>query len=154
MQATLMLVRQINEGRHVIENQYIRAVTREGNRKAQKLMAEVFELRDTFEWRGLGWVPHSALKLREAFAGHDAEERFTLTPSETRDVKGCACPAILRGLKEPPDCELFGTVCTPEAPVGACMVSSEGACAAYWTYGRFRGDGNAPVGSANEKAAV
>ncbi|MEJ2227878.1 MAG: hydrogenase formation protein HypD [Alphaproteobacteria bacterium] len=138
MQATLMLIRQINEGRHEVENQYIRAVTREGNRKAQKLMAEVFELRDTFEWRGLGWVPHSALKLRESFAEHDAEQRFTLTPSETRDVKGCACPAILRGLKEPSDCELFGTVCTPEAPVGACMVSSEGACAAYWSYGRFR----------------
>jgi hydrogenase expression/formation protein HypD len=148
MQATLMLVRQINEGRHEVENQYIRAVTREGNRKAQKLMAEVFELRDTFEWRGLGCVPHSALKLREAFAGHDAERRFTLTPSETCDVKGCACPAILRGAKEPPECGLFGTVCTPEAPVGACMVSSEGACAAYWTYGRFRG------GSTNKEAAA
>ncbi len=138
MQATLMLLRQFDEGRAEVENQYTRAVTREGNRKAQTVMAEVFELRRSFEWRGLGMVPYSGLKIRSDFRHLDTEVRFELTPSEARDVKGCECPAILRGAKRPADCKLFGTVCTPESPVGSCMVSSEGACAAYWTYGRFR----------------
>ena len=138
MQATLMLIEQINAGRAEVENQYTRAVTRDGNTKAQALVAEVFDLRDTFEWRGLGWMPHSALKLRDAFAEWDAERRFDLTESHGRDVKGCECPAILRGVKKPTDCKLFGTVCTPENPQGSCMVSSEGSCAAYWSYGRFR----------------
>lgn len=155
MQATLMLIRQLNDGRHCVENQYTRAVTREGNRKAQDLMAKVFALRDSFEWRGLGQVPFSALKIRDAFAQFDAERRFTLTATDTRDAKGCECPAILRGAKRPPDCKLFGTACTPDAPVGACMVSSEGACAAYWTYGRFRGadGGGGGDAAASEVAA-
>jgi len=138
MQSTLMLIRQINEGRHVVENQYTRVVTREGNRKAQTLVAEVMELRKTFEWRGLGYVPDSALRIREAFAEFDAEKRFALSPKESREVNSCECPAILRGVKKPTECKLFGTVCTPDNPMGACMVSSEGACAAYWTYGRNR----------------
>jgi hydrogenase expression/formation protein HypD len=138
MQATLMAIRQLNEGRCEVENQYVRVVTREGNRKAQKLVAEVFELRASFEWRGLGVVPYSALRVREEFAAFDAERRFAITPSQSREAKSCECPAILRGAKRPTDCKLFGTVCTPENPVGSCMVSSEGACAAYWSYGRFR----------------
>lgn len=140
MQSTLMLVRQLNEGRCEVENEYTRVVTREGNRKAQKLVAAVMEKRPVFEWRGLGMVPDSALQIRQEFAEFDAEKRFVLPAIQASDVKGCECPAILRGVKRPTDCKLFGTVCTPENPMGACMVSSEGACAAYWSYGRFRQD--------------
>ncbi|MEO0630278.1 MAG: hydrogenase formation protein HypD, partial [Planctomycetota bacterium] len=138
MQATLMLVRQLNTGRHEVENQYTRAVTRDGNRKAQRLVAEVFALRREFEWRGLGLVPDSALRIRSKFARFDAERRFDVPPVSASDVKGCACPQILRGAAKPTDCKLFDTVCTPENPMGSCMVSSEGACAAYYSYGRFR----------------
>ncbi|OJJ13505.1 hydrogenase formation protein HypD [Alphaproteobacteria bacterium AO1-B] len=138
MQSTLMLIRQINEGRSEVENEYTRVVTREGNLKAQALVEEVFDIRDAFEWRGLGTVAKSALKVREAFAAFDAEQRFEISPKQSREVKSCECPAILRGVKKPTDCKLFGTVCTPDTPMGSCMVSSEGACAAYWTYGRFR----------------
>ena len=138
MQATLMLVRQLNEGRCLVENQYSRAVTEDGNLKAQALMQDVFERRERFEWRGLGFLPDSAVRLADAFADLDAEQRFPVTIGETREVKGCDCPDILRGVKQPTDCKLFGTVCTPESPMGSCMVSSEGACAAYWSYGRFR----------------
>ena len=138
MQATLMLVRQINAGQARVENQYQRAVTPEGNRKAQALMAEVLTLRDTFEWRGLGFLADSAQRLNEAYADFDAEQRFPVAVPPSCEVKGCECPAVLRGVKEPADCRLFGTVCTPENPMGSCMVSSEGACAAYWSYGRFR----------------
>jgi hydrogenase expression/formation protein HypD len=138
MQSTLMLIRQINEGRFEVENEYTRVVTRDGNLKAQALVAEVFDVRDAFEWRGLGTVAKSALKIREAFAAFDAEQRFEISPKQSREVKSCECPAILRGVKKPTDCKLFGTVCTPDTPMGSCMVSSEGACAAYWTYGRFR----------------
>lgn len=141
MQSTLMLIRQLNEGRHEVENEYRRAVSREGNLKAQALVAEVFELRREFEWRGLGMVPYSALRIRDRFGAFDAERRFTLSPPAAAEVKGCACPAILRGAARPVDCALFGKVCTPENPMGSCMVSSEGACAAYWSYGRFRRDG-------------
>ena len=139
MQATLMLIRQINAGQAVVENQYQRAVTPAGNRKAQALMAEVLTLRDTFEWRGLGFLAASAQRLNAAYADFDAERRFPVAVPPSCEVKGCECPAVLRGVKEPADCRLFGTVCTPENPMGSCMVSSEGACAAYWSYGRFRG---------------
>lgn len=149
MQATLMLIRQLNEGRHEVENEYHRVVTREGNRKAQALVADVFELRKAFEWRGLGEVPRSALRIRRAYADFDAEARFALSGRRVMDVKGCECPAILRGVKKPTDCKLFGTVCTPDNPMGSCMVSSEGACAAYWTYRRFR----APEEEGEEAAA-
>jgi hydrogenase expression/formation protein HypD len=145
MQSALMVVRQINEGRAEVENQYTRVVTPEGNLKAQELVAEVFELRPSFEWRGLGEVPYSALRIREPYADFDAEKRFAITPRTSRDVKGCECPAILRGVKKPTDCKLFGTVCTPDNPIGSCMVSSEGACAAYWSYGRHRGEPAVPV---------
>jgi hydrogenase expression/formation protein HypD len=138
MQSALMLVRQLNEGRCEVENQYTRAVTPEGNRKAQALMAETFALRESFEWRGLGHLPRSALRIADTYSELDAERRFPVELGESREVKGCECPSILRGVKRPTDCKLFGTVCTPENPMGSCMVSSEGACAAYWTYGRFR----------------
>ena len=138
MQAIRMLVRQVNEGRAEVENEFTRAVTEEGNLKAQALMAEVFELRSEFEWRGLGVLPHSALKIRPRFAAFDAEARFGLGYRPVPDHKSCDCGAILRGVKTPRDCKLFGTVCTPETPMGSCMVSSEVACAAHYTYGRFR----------------
>jgi hydrogenase expression/formation protein HypD len=143
MQSTLMLIRQINEGRHEVENEYTRVVTREGNLKAQDLVSEIFELRQRFEWRGLGSVPYSALRIRDAYAAFDAEKRFEVSEKSSREVKSCECPAILRGVKKPTDCKLFGTVCTPDNPMGSCMVSSEGACAAYWTYGRFRASAKA-----------
>ncbi|HYG89882.1 MAG TPA: hydrogenase formation protein HypD [Azospirillum sp.] len=138
MQAILMLVRQINEGRAEVENQFTRAVTRDGNRKAQALVADVFELRRSFEWRGLGLVPYSALKIKETYAAWDAERRFAIAGAMVPDHKACACGAILRGLRRPTDCKLFASVCTPENPMGSCMVSAEGACAAHYTYGRFR----------------
>ncbi|MCP5418394.1 MAG: hydrogenase formation protein HypD [Chromatiaceae bacterium] len=147
MQSVLMLVRQINQGRHQVENEYTRVVTAEGNLKAQRLVSEVLELRPSFEWRGLGEVPDSALRIRQAYAGFDAEQRFRMPPSHAADVKGCECPAVLRGIKRPTDCKLFGSICTPHNPMGACMVSSEGACAAYWSYGRFR-DGAISAGEA------
>lgn len=144
MQAILMLIRQINSQRNngsaSVENEFTRAVTREGNLKAQALVAEIFELRDTFEWRGLGSVPHSALKLRPEFAAFDAELKFSSDYIPVPDHKACECAAILRGEKRPQECKIFGTVCTPENPVGSCMVSSEGACAAHYSYGRFRGN--------------
>ena len=138
MQAILMLVRQVNEGRAEVENEFARAVTPEGNRAAQAVVSEVFELRERFEWRGLGEVPYSALKIRPAFAEFDAEARFGLNYQPVPDHKQCECGAILRGVKRPTDCKLFGTVCTPENPMGSCMVSSEGACAAHYAYGRFK----------------
>jgi hydrogenase expression/formation protein HypD len=138
MQSVLMLIRQINEGRSEIENEYTRVVTPEGNLKAQALVNEVLEMRPTFEWRGLGFVDASALRIRDIFAEFDAEKRFELTKKQAKEVKSCECPAILRGAKKPTDCKLFGTTCTPENPIGSCMVSSEGACAAYYSYGRFR----------------
>lgn len=138
MQAILMLVRQVNEHRHEVENQYSRAVCRDGNLRAKEEVSDIFELRDQFEWRGLGLVPYSALKLKRAYVKYDAEVRFEMTERRVADNPACECGAILRGVKKPIDCKLFGTICTPETPMGSCMVSSEGACAAHWTYGRFR----------------
>jgi hydrogenase expression/formation protein HypD len=138
VQAILMLVRQVNEGRSDVENQYIRAVTTAGNLIAQHAVAEVFELREIFEWRGLGLLPMSALRLRQTYAHYDAEQRFDIAPITAADNPACECGDVLRGLKKPADCKLFGTVCSPETPMGSCMVSPEGACAAHWTYGRFR----------------
>lgn len=138
MQGILMLVRQINDGRAVVENEFSRAVTRDGNPAAQAVMAQMFELRDSFEWRGLGQVPFSALKIRPEFAAWDAQAKFDLHYTPVPDHPQCECGAILRGVKRPADCKLFGTVCTPESPMGSCMVSTEGACAAHYSYGRFR----------------
>ena len=138
MQAILMLIRQVNDGRHEVENEFTRAVTREGNAAAQALVAEVFELRENFEWRGLGEVEFSALRIRAPYARWDAERRFELRYQPVPDHKQCDCGAILRGVKRPADCKLFATICTPENPMGSCMVSSEGACAAHYSYGRWK----------------
>jgi hydrogenase expression/formation protein HypD len=145
MQAILMLIQQVNAGRAVVENEFSRAVTRDGNRKAQNLVAEVFELRRQFEWRGLGVVPYSGLRIRKEYAGFDAERRFAIDYRSVPDNKACECGAILRGVKRPQDCKIFGTVCTPENPVGSCMVSSEGACAAHYTYGRYKDSAGVPA---------
>lgn len=153
MQAILMLVRQVNEGRAEVENEFTRAVTPEGNLAAQQVVAEVFELRSSFEWRGLGEMPHSALQIRPAYAAFDAERRFGLHYRAVPDHKQCECGAILRGVKRPVDCKLFGTVCTPENPMGSCMVSSEGACAAHYSYGRFR-DVAAPLSETADRPAA
>ncbi|MDP1653128.1 MAG: hydrogenase formation protein HypD [Rhodocyclaceae bacterium] len=145
MQAILMLIRQVNEGRSAVENEFTRAVTRDGNRKAQAIVDAVFELRPSFEWRGLGTIENSALAIRRAYASFDAEARFDLACRVVPDHKGCECGEILRGVKEPRACKLFGNVCTPENPVGSCMVSSEGACAAHYTYGRYRDIGDSQM---------
>ncbi|MCC7198867.1 MAG: hydrogenase formation protein HypD [Gammaproteobacteria bacterium] len=138
MQAILMLVNQVNDGRCEVENEFTRAVTRDGNLKAQELVADIFELRSSFEWRGLGEVPYSALRIKDKWRAFDAEARYGVEHRNVPDHKACECGAILRGVKHPVDCKLFGTACTPENPLGSCMVSSEGACAAHYTYGRFR----------------
>ena len=138
MQAILMLVHQVNERRAEVENEFTRAVNREGNLKAQAIVNEVTTVRDGFEWRGLGHMPHSALKLRPAYARFDAELRFGLRDHTVADHPQCLCGPILQGHKQPQDCKLFGNVCTPDQPMGACMVSSEGACAAHYSYGRHR----------------
>ena len=132
--AILMLIKQVNEGRHVVENEFTRAVSRKGNLLAKQLMEDVFEKRQIFQWRGLGGVENSALKLRDRYSFFDAEKRFQLIEKDIPDNRACACGSILRGEKEPFECKLFGKVCTPARPIGACMVSSEGACAAYWRY--------------------
>ncbi len=138
LQAMTMLLQQLNDGRAEVENQYTRAVQSEGNRKAQALVEATLELRDEFAWRGLGTLPKSALKLRPELREFDAELRFDLADEHVPDHKACACGDILKGLKRPTDCPIFGTACTPDSPMGSCMVSPEGSCAAYWQYGRHR----------------
>lgn len=135
MQGVEMLVRQVVEGRSNVEIQYGRVVKWEGNRKAQGVLAEVFSVCDA-EWRGLGVIPGSGLEIGDKYAAFDAEKRIPVIVEETREHQGCRCGDILKGKTSPFDCPLFATVCTPEAPVGACMVSSEGTCAAAYKYGR------------------
>jgi hydrogenase expression/formation protein HypD len=134
LQAVIMLIKQINSGKYQVENQYSRGVRPEGNLIAQKALQEVFNLRENFEWRGLGIIPNSALKINKKYQAHDAEKHFQIKPIKVAENKGCLCSKILRGEKEPVDCKLFGKTCTPENPIGACMVSSEGTCAAYFNY--------------------
>ncbi|HYW92998.1 MAG TPA: hydrogenase formation protein HypD [Gammaproteobacteria bacterium] len=129
-----MLIRQLNARRAEVENEFTRGVSREGNRRARGLVAELFELRPEFEWRGLGRVPYSGLRIKRAWREFDAERRFQLVEEPAPENKACQCPAIIRGVKKPTDCPIFATVCTPRNPIGACMVSSEGACAAYYKY--------------------
>lgn len=136
LQSILMLIRQINNKQYIVENEYTRSVNAQGNQIAQTLISETMETCESFEWRGLGFVPHSALQIKPAYAEYDAEMRFSMSIKQGREQKGCECPAVLRGTKLPTDCKLFATVCRPDNPLGACMVSSEGACAAYWSYGR------------------
>jgi hydrogenase expression/formation protein HypD len=132
-----MLIRQLNDGRAEVENQFQRGVRRDGNQKAKSLVAEVLELRPEFSWRGLGEVPYSGLRIKREFARYDAERRFGLEQRDVRENAACQCPAVIRGVKKPTDCEIFGTVCTPRNPIGSCMVSDEGACAAYYRYRRY-----------------
>jgi hydrogenase expression/formation protein HypD len=137
LQAVLMLVRQLREGRCEVENQYTRVVRRDGNAHALAALEQTMELRETFEWRGLGSIPRSALRVRREFAAWDAEARFEVPGARLEDPKACRCGEVLVGAIKPWECKVFGTACTPERPLGTCMVSSEGACAAYYSYGRF-----------------
>jgi hydrogenase expression/formation protein HypD len=138
MQAVYMLIQQINHGRACVENQFTRGVTREGNRKAQALVAEALQLRPSFEWRGLGALPHSAMRIKAHYGHFDAERRFDMQEEPVRENAACQCPSIIRGVKKPTDCTIFGTVCTPRSPIGSCMVSAEGVCAAYYKYRRVQ----------------
>jgi hydrogenase expression/formation protein HypD len=145
LQAIVMLCRQLRDGRCEVENQYTRAVPEAGNPRALAVIREVFELRPHFEWRGLGFISQSALRLREAFAAWDAELRFEIPGVRVADPKACQCGEVLKGVIKPWECKVFGTACTPETPIGTCMVSSEGACAAYYNYGRFTRHTTIPV---------
>lgn len=137
LQAVYKVVKQCVEGRAEIENQYRRVVTRDGNSRSLQVLSEVFELRDYFEWRGLGSIPRSGMKLKSKYARFDAERRFNVAGLRIADPKACQCGEILKGVKKPWECKVFGTACTPETPIGSCMVSSEGACAAYYNFGRL-----------------
>jgi len=136
LQSILMILQQQARGAATVENQYARVVRRDGNRRALELIAETMELRPYFEWRGLGFISHSALKLKPEFAAWDAEARFEVPGVRVADPKACQCGEVLKGVLKPWECRVFGTACTPETPIGTYMVSPEGACAAYFTYGR------------------
>src|SRR5215831_5499565 len=137
LQSAHMILRQLAEGRCEVENQYTRAVPFEGNPQAFRVLSEVFDLRPYFEWRGLGFIALSALKLSEEYADFDAELRFEVPGVRVADPKACQCGEVLKGVIKPWECKVFGTACTPEHAIGTCMVSPEGACAAYYNYGRF-----------------
>ncbi|WP_281952032.1 hydrogenase formation protein HypD [Nitrosophilus kaiyonis] len=137
MEAVLMLVRQFLENRYEVEIQYKRSVNRNGNINAQNLIEKYFEKRDLFKWRGLGNIPKSAWKLKKEYEHLDAEKLYNLPKEEIEDHKLCICGDILRGMAKPTECQVFGTACTPQKPLGSCMVSSEGACAAYYKYGNL-----------------
>ena len=137
LQSVYMLLRQLAEGRTEVENQYTRVVPWDGNRLALQAIAEVMQLRPYFEWRGLGFISQSALQLRGKYAAFDAEQRFAVPGVRVADPKACQCGEVLKGVLKPWECKVFGTACTPETPIGTCMVSSEGACAAYYNFGRF-----------------
>ena len=137
LQALWMVLQQLAEGRCEIENQYTRLVQNSGNAIALNAMNQVFKVREQFEWRGLGDIPQSGLKMRPEYADFDAEVKFPVSYQPVADHKACQCGEILKGVLKPWQCKVFGTACTPENPIGACMVSSEGACAAYYKYGRL-----------------
>jgi hydrogenase expression/formation protein HypD len=134
LQSIVMLLRQLRAGEAKVENQYKRVVPWEGNRAALKAMAEVFELRPHFEWRGLGFISQSALRIRKEYAEWDSEQRFDVPETRVADPKAAQCGEVLKGVLKPAQCKLFGKGCTPEHPIGALMVSSEGSCAAYYNY--------------------
>ncbi len=134
LQSIVMILRQLEAGTAKVENQYARVVPWEGNIPALRVLNEVFELRPFFEWRGLGFISQSALKLRDSFAQFDAEKRFEVPGVRVTDPKAAQCGEVLKGVLKPHQCKLFGRECTPEKPVGALMVSSEGACAAFYNY--------------------
>jgi hydrogenase expression/formation protein HypD len=134
LQSIVMLLRQLHAGEARVENQYKRVVPWEGNHAALKVMAEVFELRPYFEWRGLGFISQSALRIRKKYAAWDAEQRYAVPETRVADPKAAQCGEVLKGVLKPAQCKLFGNECTPEHPIGALMVSSEGSCAAYYNY--------------------
>jgi hydrogenase expression/formation protein HypD len=135
LQSIWMVLKQIKEGRAEIENQYARIVPDEGNAPALRAVSRVYELREFFEWRGLGSIDHSGVRLRDEYAHFDAERKFAIPNLKIADPKSCQCGEVLKGVIKPWQCKVFGSACTPETPLGALMVSSEGACAAYYQYG-------------------
>jgi hydrogenase expression/formation protein HypD len=137
LQSVYHLLVQLSQGRAEVENQYTRAVPWNGNPKALAVIAQTMRLRPYFEWRGLGFISYSALQVRDEFAELDAERIFELPGVRVADPKACQCGEVLKGVLKPWECKVFGTACTPETPIGTCMVSSEGACAAYYNFGRF-----------------
>jgi hydrogenase expression/formation protein HypD len=137
LQSVHMLLRQLADGRCEVENQYARVVPWDGNSLALGAIEAVMTLRPYFEWRGLGFITHSALRVRDEFARFDAERIFDVPGVRVADPKACQCGEVLKGVLKPWECKVFGTACTPETPIGTCMVSSEGACAAYYNFGRF-----------------
>jgi hydrogenase expression/formation protein HypD len=136
LHAIYLILTQLAEGQCEVENPYTRAVPWDGNPKALRVINEVMELRPYFEWRGLGIISHSALKVRDSFAAYGAERRFAVPGVRVADPKARQCGEVLKGVLKPWECKVFGTACTPETPIGTCMVSSEGACAAYYNFGR------------------
>lgn len=151
LQSVLMVLRQLEEGEPRVENQYGRVVRDQGNRKALELLTRTMRLRPYFEWRGLGFINQSALALHPDFADFDAELLFDVPGVRVTDPKACQCGEVLKGVIKPWECRVFGTACTPETPIGTCMVSPEGACAAYYSYGRYS---LMKRGAAAEAAAV
>ena len=139
LQSIWMVVKQIADGRCEIENQYSRIVPHAGNPRALDAVTRVYELREFFEWRGLGSIDHSGVRLRKPYARYDAEQKFAVPAARIADPKACQCGEVLKGAIKPWQCKVFGSACTPETPLGALMVSSEGACAAYYQYGDLLG---------------
>ncbi len=137
LQSVVMILRQLADGTPRVENQYARVVRDGGNQRAMQMLGETMQLRPFFEWRGLGFISQSALMLRPEFAAFDAEVRFPVPNIRVTDPKACQCGEVLKGAIKPWQCKVFGTACTPETPIGSCMVSPEGACAAYYNYGRY-----------------
>jgi hydrogenase expression/formation protein HypD len=145
LQSVWMLLQQLLSGRCQVENQYTRLVQTGGNSVALEAMEKVFTVRDEFEWRGLGEISQSGLKINRNYAQYDAEVKFNIPHLKIADAAACQCGEILKGVLKPWQCQVFGTACTPENPIGTCMVSSEGACAAYYKYGRLTTAAYAPV---------
>ena len=138
LESLIILLKRLEEGRHTVDIQYKRSVKEEGNKKALSFINEVFTVREEFEWRGLGVLPLSALRIKDKYGDLDGERRFCLKERQSADHPSCLCGDIIRGKAKPSDCKLFGSVCNPKNPVGSCMVSSEGVCSAYYRY-RFEG---------------
>jgi hydrogenase expression/formation protein HypD len=147
LQSVWMILKQISEGRAEIENQYTRVVPEAGNSPALAAVAKVYELREFFEWRGLGSIDHSGIKVREEYARFDAERKFAIPNLRIADPKSCQCGEVLKGVLKPWQCKVFGSLCTPETPLGALMVSPEGACAAYYQYGGVKRQQNLEAAS-------
>jgi hydrogenase expression/formation protein HypD len=137
LQSIYMLMLQLSQGRSVVENQYSRVVPWDGNPVALRVIGQTMELRPYFEWRGLGFISHSALRMRPEYQRFDAEVLFDVPGVRVADPKACQCGEVLKGVLKPWECKVFGTACTPETPIGTCMVSPEGACAAYYNFGRM-----------------